>query len=143
MSGGGGTAPTPTLNALEQAAQLFTDYYEGEVSVKPSDLRAYTAMYKQESGRSFMIVGIVPNTFTETPYPLMLVKTSSDQVCTMTIDDSTEPAKVDSVEIYTNPKPITVNEFLQQQSLSKYGFLLVGWVTEDDSLIGMEIHPDS
>lgn len=127
---------------MEQAAQIFTDYYEGEVSIKPSDLRALPARYKQVGGVGYSVVGIVPNTFTEGPFPLMLLKTSSDQVCTMTIDESIKPAKVKSVEIYTNPNPISVETFMQQQELATFGFLLVGWVNEDDSLIGMEVHPE-
>ena len=120
---------------------MFTDYYEGEVSIKPSNLRAFPARYKQEGGVGYSVVGIVPNTF-DGPFPLILLKTSSDQVCTMTIDESTEPAKVESVDIYTNPDPISVDAFMQQQTFSSFGFLLVGWVYEDDSLIGMEVHPE-
>lgn len=70
-----------------------------------------------------------------------MLKTSSNQVCTMNIDGSTGPAKVVSVDIYTNPNPISVDTFMQQQTFATFGFLLVGWVNEDDSLIGMEVHP--
>lgn len=140
MSGGGGTSPTPTLNAKEKTAQLFTDYYEGEVSIKPSNLRAFQVTYAAHGSGKF-IKGIVPNTFKESPYPVILLKDKESDVCTMYWDDTVEPYRVSRVALL-EPQ-ISVESFMQQQELAENGFLLIGWVNEDDSLIGMEIHPDS
>ena len=134
MSGGGGTAPTPTLNALEQAAQIFTDYYEGEVSVKPSNLRAFP-IYWNKVGE--IIMGIVPDNFTSKPFPTVLLKNSSEEVFTMSLNTSVKPNVVQSI----NDFGMSVNAFMEQQTLADNGFLLIGWVDEDDSLIGMKKHP--
>ena len=59
----------------------------------------------------------------------------------MFLDDTVEPNRVNRVGLL-EPQ-ISVESYMQQQQLAENGFLLIGWVNEDTSLIGMEQHPDS
>ena len=124
---------------MEQAAQLFTDYYEGEVSVKPSDLRAFTVTWNQAGD---LVEGIVPRQFEESPFPVVLLKNSDNQLCSLEYSD-TSPYPVSGISVYhrTGTNPESVNAFMQEQTLAKNGFLLIGWVDADNSLIGMQKHP--
>lgn len=56
-------------------------------------------------------------------------------------DETVEPYRVSSIGLL-EPQ-ISVESFMQQQQLAENGFLLVDWLNEDNSLIGLEQHPDS
>lgn len=116
---------------MEQAAQMYNDYYEGEVDVKPSDIR-WRDIPCNEDGE--VIKGLIASQFSESPFPIILLKTSDNKVTDLLI---TSTNLISGFQPWDIDSDATVDEFMQEQTLSQNGFLLIGWVTADSSLIGV------
>lgn len=138
MSGGGGTSPTPTLNAKEKTAQLFTDYYEGEVNVKPSDIRYKGAQYRDNQSETFNV--LCPIQFEQSPFPVIVVKNNGNIQSLSPTSKSPYPVGT-IVPLINGEQIVTLEDFENEQQLSNFGYLLVGYVDADSSLLGILPHP--
>lgn len=123
---------------MEQAAQMFTDYYEGEVSVKPSDIRYKITEYRENQAETFRT--LVPIQFNESPFPVIVVKKDGNIQDLTSSDDA--PYPVSSITpLIDRGKIVSEETFKNEQQLANFGYLLVGYIDDDESLLGILPHP--
>ena len=119
---------------MEQAAQIFTDYYEGEVNVKPSDIRYKGAQYRDNQGETFNV--LCPVQFDKSPFPVIVVKNNGNIQNLSPTRESPYPVGT-IVNLINGKQIVTLEDFENEQKLSNFGYLLVGYIDADESLIGI------
>ena len=111
---------------------MYNDYYEGEIDVKPSDIRWRHVEFNKDGD---VLEALIANQFDKSPYPIIMIKTSENIVAYLSPG---EDDKIISVGPYVDSDvPVTVENFMQRQTLAEQGYLLIGWITADSSLIGV------
>lgn len=117
---------------------MFTDYYEGEVNVKPSDIR-YRNIPDSEDF-NYLVAALIPQQFEQQPLPVVLIKNDNNVVCDLS-DDGSEPFLSSAIQpVNYQGNPLSVEKFMEMEQLASEGFLLIGWTGADSSLIGLELH---
>lgn len=124
---------------MEQAAQIFTDYYEGEVNVKPSDIR-YRNIPDNNDDPNYLVGALIPQQFEQQPLPVVLIKNDNNIVNGFLYEDTRPYLTTDVEPIIYESKPLSVSKFMEMEQLANEGFLLIGWTGTDSSLIGLQIH---
>lgn len=117
---------------------MFTDYYEGEVNVKPSDIRYKGAQYRDNQSETFNV--ICPIQFKQSPFPVIVVKNNGNIQSLSPRRESPYPVST-IVNLIHDGQIVTEDAFKNEQQLSNFGYLLVGYVDADSSLLGILPHP--
>ena len=108
------------------------------MNVKPSDIRYKGAQYRDNQGETFNV--LCPIQFDQSPFPVIVVINNGNIQSLSPTRES--PYPVGTIVALINGKHIvTLEDFEKEQQLSNFGYLLVGYIEADESLLGILPHP--